>query len=249
MQRYFLDSTSIQGDSVTLPADVAHHIGTVLREGPGYEMVVLDGSGQAYHCEVEVLDKKSGRARVLSQETVTTELPVEVTLAYGLPKGDKVEWVAQKGTELGLHHLWLFESKRSVAKWDAKKAPKKLDRLTKIMQEAAEQSYRGRLPQCDFVTMPTLLSRFEAFDHVIVAYEETAKAGEKSALVATFSALTPGQKVLIIVGPEGGITEEELHRFLDAGARACALGPRILRTETAPLYALAALSYQLELSM
>lgn len=248
MQRYFLPRESFTNDTVTLPSDVVHHIGTVLREAPGYRFVLLDGTGLEYEAEVVTLEKKTGTARVIESRQATTELPIEVTLAYGLPKGDKIELVAQKGTELGLHHLWVFESKRSVAKWDAKKAPKKLERLQKIMQEAAEQSYRAVVPTSRYVTPRELTAELGAFDAVIIAYEEQAKQGEKAAFASVLQALRPGAKLLLIVGPEGGFDESEVNEWTERGAKACAFGPRILRSETAPLYALAAVSYALELN-
>ncbi|WP_114166111.1 16S rRNA (uracil(1498)-N(3))-methyltransferase [Exiguobacterium sp. TNDT2] len=248
MQRYFLPRESFVNDMATLPADVVYHIGTVLRESPGYRMVLLDGTGLEYEAEVVTLEKKRGTARVLERRQATTELPVDVTLAYALPKGDKVELVAQKGTELGMHHFWVFESKRSVARWDAKKAPKKVERLQKIMQEAAEQSYRAVVPMCQHITPRELADRIDAFDAVVIAYEEEAKQGEQAAFVTILQALRPGAKLLLIVGPEGGFDESEVNEWMERGARACAFGPRILRSETAPLYALAAVSYALELN-
>lgn len=248
MQRYFLNRDAFANDHVALPADVAHHIGTVLREQPGYRLVLLDGEGWEYEAEVVTLEKKSGTAHVITKRRATTELPIDVTLAYALPKGDKVELVAQKATELGVHQLLLFESKRSVAKWDAKKAPKKVERLQKIMQEAAEQSYRAVVPMCHYVTPRELTDRLGSFDAVGLAYEEEAKQGEKAVFATMLQTLRPGDKLLLIVGPEGGFADEEVNEWKERGAQACAFGPRILRSETAPLYALAAISYALELT-
>lgn len=248
MQRYFLTPEAFVDNSVTLPSDVVHHIGTVLRQGPGYEMVLLDGAGNEYECVVTSLEKKSGVAKVLSTRRSETELPIDVTLAYALPKGDKVELVAQKATELGLHHLLLFESNRSVAKWDGKKVPKKVERIQKIMQEAAEQSYRAVVPTCTFLTSKQLSQQFGQYDQVIIAYEESAKVGEQSALAKTLNRLEPRQRLLVITGPEGGFDVNEIDQWIQAGATACAFGPRILRSETAPLYALSAISFALELN-
>lgn len=248
MQRYFLTRDAFKEETVQLPADVVHHIGTVLRQGPGYEMILLDGTGMEYACVVESLEKKSGVATIRSKRRATTELPIEVSLAYALPKGDKVELVAQKATELGLHHLLVFESNRSVAKWDGKKAPKKVERLQKIMQEAAEQSYRAVVPTCEYITAKQLTSQFSQFDAVVLAYEESAKEGEQSAYAQTLSQLKAGDRLLLVVGPEGGFDESEVMGWRESGAVPCAFGPRILRSETAPLYALAAISYALELN-
>ncbi|KDN57272.1 16S rRNA (uracil(1498)-N(3))-methyltransferase [Exiguobacterium sp. AB2] len=248
MQRYFLNRDALANDHVVLPVDIAHHIGTVLRGQPGYRLVLLDGEGYEYEAEVVTLEKKSGTVRVIEKRPATTELPIEVTLAYALPKGDKVELVAQKATELGVHQLLLFESKRSVAKWDAKKAPKKVERLQKIMQEAAEQSYRAIVPTCSYISSRELSRQLETYDAVVVAYEEEAKQGEEAAFATVLQALRPGAKLLLIVGPEGGFDEGEVIEWTERGAQACAFGPRILRSETAPLYALAAISYALELT-
>lgn len=248
MQRYFLNRDAFAHDLVALPADVAHHIGTVLRESPGYQLVLLDGTGYEYVAEVVTLDKKSGMARVIEKRRATTELPIDVTLAYALPKGDKVELVAQKATELGLHHLLLFESKRSVAKWDAKKAPKKVERLQKIMQEAAEQSYRAVVPTCSYISSRELSGQLKAYDAVVLAYEESAKDGEQSSFATILQTLKPEARLLVIVGPEGGFDVDEVGGWIEQGGVACAFGPRILRSETAPLYALAAISYALELT-
>jgi len=248
MQRYFLNRDALANDHVVLPADIAHHIGTVLRGQPGYRLVLLDGEGYEYEAEVVTLEKKSGTVRVIEKRPATTELPIEVTLAYALPKGDKVELVAQKATELGVHQLLLFESKRSVAKWDAKKAPKKVERLQKIMQEAAEQSYRAIVPTCSYISSRELSRQLETYDAVVVAYEEEAKQGEEAAFATVLQTLRPGAKLLLIVGPEGGFDEGEVIEWTERGAQACAFGPRILRSETAPLYALAAISYALELT-
>lgn len=248
MQRYFIASDVLKANPIELPKEVVHHIGTVLRESAGYRLILLDGSGMEYVCEVISLEKKEATAKILHERKAVTELPVEVTLAYALPKGDKVEWVAQKSTELGLHHLILFESKRSVAKWDAKKVPKKLERLQKIMLEAAEQSYRGVRPTCQYKTPRTLLSELSDYDAVVIAYEESAKQGEQASFTRVIKSLVPDNRILIIVGPEGGFDQDEVDVWIEAGAVPCAFGPRILRTETAPLYALSSLSYALELN-
>lgn len=249
MQRYFLPATHFATDTIDLPTDVVHHIGTVLRQGPGYEVTLLDGAGMEYACVIQTLEGKTGTASVLSKRRATTELPIEVTLAYALPKGDKVELVAQKATELGLHDLWLFASKRSVAKWDDKKAPKKIERLQKIMQEAAEQSYRAIVPRCAHKTFADVTRQLDTFDAVVIAYEETAKSGEMAAFARVLSTLKPDAKLLLLVGPEGGFAEEEIAEWTSRGAICAAFGPRILRTETAPLYALSAVSYALELNV
>ena len=177
-----------------------------------------------------------------------TELPIEVTIAQGLPKGDKFEWVIQKATECGASEFIPLEMERSVVKLDARKAGKKIERWNKIAKEAAEQSHRQMVPNVTSVqTLKQLLANASQYDICLFAYEETAKQGELAQLKQTLSTIENYKKLLVIVGPEGGISEKEETILLESGFKPCALGPRILRTETAPIYILSAISYALEL--
>ena len=177
-----------------------------------------------------------------------SELPVQVTIASGFPKGDKLEFLAQKVTELGASQLWSFPADWSVVKWDGKKLAKKQEKLEKIVLGAAEQSKRNRLPQVQlFEKKSDFMARLAEFNHILVAYEESAKAGERSALMSALEQVQPGQKILFVFGPEGGISPAEIDQFLAVGGQVVGLGPRILRAETAPLYALSAVSVVCEL--
>ncbi len=144
--------------------------------------------------------------------------------------------------------LWAFPADWSVVKWDGKKLGKKAEKLEKIAQGAAEQSKRNRIPAVRlFEKKVDFLAQLAGFDQIILAYEEAAKEGEQANLVKILSGLEIGQSVLVIVGPEGGVSPEEVAAFEGAGAVKTGLGPRILRAETAPLYALSAISYATEL--
>ena len=144
--------------------------------------------------------------------------------------------------------LWAFPADWSVVKWDGKKLGKRAEKLEKIAQGAAEQSKRNRIPAIRLFEKKTdFLAQLTGFDQIILAYEEAAKAGEQANLVKALSGLETGQSVLVIVGPEGGVSPEEVAAFEGAGAVKTGLGPRILRAETAPLYALSAISYATEL--
>lgn len=172
-----------------------------------------------------------------------------ITIASGYPKGDKLEWIVQKGTELGAHAFIGFPAKTSVVKWDAKKRKKRQERLIKIAQEAAEQSHRQIAPQVELLdTEKELFTQLSDYDVILVAYEESAKQGELANLAKVLNSVAAGSRILAIFGPEGGLMAEEINQFVDAGAIICGLGPRILRTETAPLYLLSAASYHWELN-
>lgn len=200
----------------------------------------------AHVCEIVQLDgdvvvKQTGKV------IPSPEMPVQVTIACGLPKGDKLELITQKGTELGMYSLIPFVAERSIAKWDDKKSEKKIERLQKIAQEAAEQSHRTKIPKIDALhSFSELVSKVKNYDLVFLADEEDAKSGSRTRFAEQLKSNKTINSILIIFGPEGGITRNEAEVLIEAGAKTISLGPRILRAETAPLYALSAISYEFE---
>lgn len=248
MQRYFVPSHQFNGDRVTVIGDDFHHIVKVMRMQAGDEIVTVFDHSKTALVRIENITTEQVTGTVIEWIEETKELPVSVTIVSGLPKGDKLEYIVQKGTELGAFRFVPFIADRSIVKWDMKKASKKIERLQKISKEAAEQSHRTHVPHIEMpVKLQGLLHRAKEYNVLLVAFEEEAKQNENSALSKSLQALKPGDSVMIVFGPEGGLTESEVQALVDAGFVACGLGPRILRTETAPLYALSAVSYQLEL--
>ncbi|TVP85025.1 MAG: 16S rRNA (uracil(1498)-N(3))-methyltransferase [Alkalicoccus sp.] len=246
MQRYFLDNSLFQKERALLDDESSHHALTVMRMSPGDQLIVCRMDGTCYLSELE--EEPSSAVRLLKEEAPSAELPVKVTIAQGLPKGDKLESVLQKGTELGAETFLPFRADRSIVKLDQKKAAKKESRWQKIAKEAAEQAHRQKIPAVISVQdFEQLVKRAEETAFVLIAYEEDAKQGEASALHSTLSAMEPGDRVMVVIGPEGGLSEREVKALQKAGGISCAFGPRILRTETAPLYALSVLSYHFEL--
>lgn len=224
----------------------AHHIFTVMRMGVGEKLQLVFKGGQVGLAEVVSGEQKT--VRLLEEVHLHTELPIEVTVALGFPKGDKLEFISEKVTELGASNIWAAPFKWSIAKWDAKKLLKKKEKLEKIVIGAAEQSRRQRLPEIQFFEkLQALVATFSQFDQVLIAYEESAKSGEKSMFSQSLAKLEAGQSLLLVFGPEGGIAPEEIALFEQAGAKIIGLGPRIMRAETAPLYALSAVSTYFEL--
>ncbi|WP_042345810.1 16S rRNA (uracil(1498)-N(3))-methyltransferase [Bacillus massiliigorillae] len=248
MQRYFVPVEQIKDDVVTIKDSDYHHIAKVLRMTDGEEVICVLGDKGSALVRIENITNEEVLGTVIEWLNEEKELPVQVTIVSGLPKGDKLEYIVQKGTELGAHFFIPFIADRSIVKWDAKKAAKKVERLQKIAKEAAEQSHRTVVPQVETpLNLRQLLERAKEFDVLLVAYEEEAKKNESSALSKALQTMKPGASVIVVFGPEGGLTELEVEALRDAGFTACGLGPRILRTETAPLYVLSAVSYQLEL--
>ena len=137
---------------------------------------------------------------------------------------------------------------RNVVKWNKDKASKKTERLQKIAEEASEQSHRLKVPfVSEVMTIDSLIEYTKTYHQKLIAYEEAAKEGERVQLVKSLQALKEGEKIVFVFGPEGGIDEKEVAKLQMNEFHTCSLGPRILRAETAPLYALSALSYQCEI--
>ena len=246
MQQYFIKG-SPQSPLVVTDKDTAKHMFSVMRLKAGDQVTLVFDDGVKRL--VQVLDPSQQSLEILEELADNTELPVQVTIASGFPKGDKLEFITQKVTELGACALWAFPADWSVAKWDGKKLAKKSEKLEKIAQGAAEQSKRNLIPEVRlFDKKADFLAALVDFDRIIVAYEEAAKEGEAATLVQAVKGLSKGDKLLFIFGPEGGLSPEEIAVFGQAGAVSAGLGPRILRAETAPLYALTAVSVLLELS-
>lgn len=247
MQRYFIDDLESQ-EQFRISGDDFHHIVRVMRMKNGDEIICVIPNGKSAVCQIEEITDEMVVANVVKWEEGTRELPVHVVIASGLPKGDKLELIIQKGTELGAYEFVPFTASRSIVKWDSKKAGKKVERWQKIAKEAAEQSHRNIVPSVkEPVSLKQLVKHADDYTYKLIAYEEEAKAGEASVLSATLAKMEKGQSLLIVFGPEGGLTTEEVNLLIENGFLACGLGPRILRTETAPLYALSAVSYHFEL--
>ncbi|MGT2715742.1 16S rRNA (uracil(1498)-N(3))-methyltransferase [Streptococcus respiraculi] len=245
MQQYFVKGEAVSS-LVIEDRDTIKHMFQVMRLAKDDQVVLVFDDG--IKRLARVADEEKHRFEVLDALKDQVELPVEVTIACGFPKGDKLEFLAQKTTELGASQLWGFPADWSVVKWDGKKIAKKVEKLQKIALGAAEQSKRNRVPEVNvFASKAEFLAALNQFDRILIAYEESAKAGERAALVEVLSNLRGGEKILFIFGPEGGLSLDEVAQFETKGGHKVGLGPRIMRAETAPLYALSAVSFALEM--
>lgn len=247
MQRYFIDQAVPTSQVLTLPKEVAHHFITVMRATTGSHCEVVLNDHQAY--EATLINTDQAEIRLDRPLPNNAELPLEVTIACGIPKTkEKPEIIVQKGTELGADHFIFFESERSVSHWQGKKQAKKIARLQKIAQGAAEQSHRNLIPDVTYCPNLAALLKQTHVDQAVVAWEESAKQGETSRLAQLLQQASRNQKWLAIFGPEGGLSQAEIDQMTSAGVAPVGLGPRILRAETAPLYFMSAISFALELS-
>ncbi|MGB8953908.1 MAG: 16S rRNA (uracil(1498)-N(3))-methyltransferase [Tumebacillaceae bacterium] len=240
MQRYFVTPEAIQGDRVTITGDDVKHIVRVLRMEAGDEVIVCDGTGRAFHTELTELGDGAVTARIVEELSAQPESPVKITLAQGLPKGDKMDLIIQKGTETGITRFLPLSMSRCIVQYDDKKEQKRRERWQKIAKEAAEQSHRNIVPDvASGMTFKQLMNGLERFDLVLVPYEMEKARGLRDVLEEHPEA----RQVCVVIGPEGGIAEEEIEMALRAGAVPVTLGPRILRTETAGLFVAACVAY------
>lgn len=227
MHRFFVRRT---GDAAAelLPEEETHAL-KVLRMNAGDPCQALL-EGRVYHARITGVSPRVTVA--LGEEAPCPEPSVRVTLYQGIPKGDKMDYIVQKGTEAGISRVVPVTFSRCVAQWTDRDAEKKTARLQRIAREAAKQSGRAAVPQIDpplsLRQLPRLLAAHEA---VFVPWEEARGRGVASYL--------NGQKDLaLLIGPEGGISEDEIAFLRSLGAVPVTLGPRIFRTETAGLAAL-----------
>ena len=237
MPRFFMNQIMPGDASAVLTGEQAAHA-RVLRLKPGEEIVLCDGQGTDYAARVEAITDGQVSCAILSSGPSASEPRVHCTVYMGFAKGDKLEHVIQKATELGADRIAAFPSSRCVAKYDRKSLEKKLPRWQKIAASAAEQSGRGRIPQV------IAMASYEE------ALEEAAKADRalffyENEQAHTLTAALQGdiETVSIVTGPEGGFSPEEAQLAGKAGLSVCTLGRRILRCETAPLCALSAVMF------
>ena len=246
MQQYFIDTLAPNiGEVIEITdSETFNHIFRVMRVKEGDFLNLVFNDQKLAH--VRVISE--GKVEILDYPTYHVELPFDVTIAVGYPKGDKLDFIVQKATELGASEILAFPATWSVSRPDAKKLDKKRQRLAKIAQGASEQSKRLKIPHIELLSkQKDLLDKFSDYDNVLVAYEESAKEGEGSALVENLKKTQKGDKLLVIFGPEGGLSPDEVGTFISLGASSMGLGPRIMRAETAPLYALSSISFYSEL--
>ena len=247
MQRYFINQVvQSVGEKISVLKDQEHHMLKVMRMNIEESCEVVDEKEQLYVAKITQLSPLELTIEEYKEQNV--ELPIDVTIFVGLSKGDKLETIVQKATELGVHTIVPVEMKRNMVKWTKDKSQKKIERLQKIAQEAAEQSHRLHVPKVlDLMTLKESVILAKQSTKALVAFEEVAKEGEAAVFLQTLTSLQKGDSIAFYFGPEGGFDVQEIEYLNSQEIHSYALGPRILRAETAPMYALAAVSYHFEL--
>lgn len=246
MQRYFLESSFDNDGKARISGDDGKHIVKVMRMEAGDCIIAVD-EGEAFISEITDILMDGVAVKKKDGPLPSNEMQVNVTIACGLPKGDKLDLIVQKGTELGMRSIIPFEAERSIVKWDTKKGSKKVERLQKIAKEAAEQCHRTIMPEVlSPMSFKQLLKESRNYDIRFFADEEDAKGTDPNKIADRLKNVYHKQTVLVVFGPEGGLSRKEAEEMSAADFLSVSLGPRILRTETAPLYFLSAMSYEFE---
>jgi 16S rRNA (uracil1498-N3)-methyltransferase len=238
LTRIHIDEPLEQSSRVVLRGAASNHVRQVLRLERADEIVVFDGRGGEYAARIEEVHKDALLIAVGERRPIERESPLAVTLAQGVSRGERMDLVVQKATELGVRRIAPILTERSVVRLDAKQADAKRRHWRGVAIAACEQCGRNTVPE---IALPATLAAFlSSLEPDAVRVLLSPSGGSK------VSSLTPTDAPLtLLIGPEGGLSESEQRAAIDAGFRALNLGPRVLRTETAAIAALAAIQQHL----
>jgi 16S rRNA (uracil1498-N3)-methyltransferase len=229
--RFFVDAPLAAGETIALPAAVAHHALRVLRLHDRARIVLFNGRGGQYAAQLR-MDGAAAHALIDAFDPVERESPLHISLIQALVASDKLDWIVEKAVELGATQLLIAPAQRSVVRLDAQRSARRLQHWRDIARAACCQCGRNRVPTIDW---------FNSFDAALAAIEDDLRL----VLVPerTADSLSPGgaRRIALAIGPEGGFTDAEILLAERTGFRRTRLGPRILRTETAGPAAMAAL--------
>jgi len=235
LNRVYVDHALSPGQRLRLPDTASGHLLRVLRLREGDECVLFNGDGHDYRARIVSADKRGGEIEVTASETVHTESPLRLWLIQGIARGEKMDLILQKSTELGVAGIIPVISERSEVKLDATRAEKRLAHWHQVIIAACEQSGRARIPA---LFPPTPLTQ------CTTALPETGArwflAPDATGTLASAHA-APEHPIILAIGPEGGWSPRDRQTLTASGFTALRLGPRILRTETAGLAAIAAM--------
>lgn len=236
MPRFYCPQPLSPGATVDLPEAVAHHL-HVVRQQPGDALTLFNGAGGQVRARLVEIGKRRASATVEAHEAVEAELPYPITLVQGLPEGSKMDWIVEKAVELGVTGIVPLAAQRSVVRLSGERADKRLAHWQGVVVSAAEQCGRNRLAEVAPVQDFNRWIAEPAADATRILLSPRADAS-----LAAWARATPARATCLLVGPEGGFSAQEEEAALAAGALPLSMGPRVLRTETAGLAALAILA-------
>lgn len=244
MHHFFVTPDKISENYILITGSDVNHIKNVLRMKNGEEVLISDGQGKDYLCEIDDITGENISARITERDFEGTELKNRLYLFQALPKNDKMELIIQKAVELGAFAIIPVKTSRCVMKLDEKKEKAKLKRWNSISESAAKQSRRSIIPEVmKPLTFSEALKYAGDFDLNIIPYENFKDMEET---VRILGDIEEKRSIGIFIGPEGGFAQEEIDKAMELGIKPISLGRRILRTETAGMSILSVLMFRLE---
>ena len=245
MSNFFIDSGNIDGENAYVTGSDVNHIKNVLRMKESDEIKLSAGDELVYTAVISEFLPDRIVCRIIDCEGGRSELPAKIILFQGLPKKDKMELIIQKAVELGVSEIVPVMMKRTIVKLeDNKKEQKKLERWRTISLTAAKQSGRAIVPEVsDFITFNEAVKRAEGLEYNLIPYENEKGMDKARELIKE---VKNKKSIGIFIGPEGGISEDELELALNVGAKPISLGNRILRTETAGLALVSVIAFEID---
>lgn len=242
MRRFMIHSSCIRDGYAVVEADVYHHVVRVLRLGIGDAVQLADENGVVYCGVIDQVTKKRAEIAISSSQAAVdrdSRVP-KITICQALPKGDKIDLILQKGTELGAHDFWLFGGRRSVARVRDDQQAGKLERWNRITSEASRQCGRSHVPQVSWRPSALEVASDSSQELRLILWEGERERSLKATLAAQEKQPV---SVIVAIGPEGGFDPLEVQQFSQHGFQPVSLGSRILRTETAGIAILAVMQY------
>lgn len=244
MQRYFLNNPIVINNLITISGQDFHHIKNVMRMKINDKIYVCFNN-LSYFAKIKEFNNDSVTIEIEEQERRKVELDVDITIAHGLVRREKKEEVIRRICELGAHEYIPVIMERSIVKVKDDDN-NKLSRQKIIIKEACEQSHRQKLMEISpTLSLKQLIDKSLQYDLLLFAYEESGR--ENNYNLKKYLKEFKGKNILVLIGPEGGFSETEINLLEENNFKAIGLGPRILRTETAPLYVMSVISYELEM--
>ena len=244
MQQYFVNDKFDINATYVLSKDDSNHIVRIMRKQKNDKVYVVFNKEIKYICTI--VDNNVDKVLVTPYEQVdgSNELSTKITVAIPPLKNDKIEYLIQKLTELGVSNILLFNSERNIAKIKKDKVDSKLNRWSKIVKEAAEQSKRNLIPDITYVdSLRDLIIFSEKYNHKVVAYEKESVNEDNINLKNLLHSNLNNKDVIAVFGSEGGLSENEINILTENNFDVIGLGKRILRAETAPLYFVSCVAY------
>lgn len=247
MPKFFVKTNQIEENKIKITGEDVKHINQVLRAKIDDELIICNlDTTLNYITKISQITPEYVICNIHDCVKSFVESNVQVTIFQGLPKADKMEYIIQKNTELGVKAIVPVEMVRCVVKLENKKEEKKIERWKKIAESAAKQSGRDLIPNVEMpINIDELCKKIKDFDVIILAYEEEKENTLKNELEKLDK--TKNLKIGIIIGPEGGMDKKEVEKLTNNGAKVVTLGKRILRTETASISIMSNIVYEFEL--